>query len=721
MSEEIRVPVVADVSSALQNLNQLTSEIKKLNSTVESNSIKTSKAVKSASDSAAKNTEALGDRVTNLAKNFISLEKAAQAVKEAFDFLVEAAKVFEKQADMKTRGAIERLSKQFGQIQVEIGSVLQPKLDELSVWLSDNSTEIMKWARVYANAFGDMVKIVVNSLNIVSSVATTIVGTMGTIYTTVLIGMLDTINFVIGRLPFVPSAWKKAMVGAEDNVRQFRKSMIQLTVDSAKDIEKSAKNVADAFVDMFKEDSGLSNVTYKTEKQLADLIKLKEEQLNLIKDSRKLIEEIVKSSDNVVLESTMNTYEKQTKAVQELEDSTIDSLNNIKRKMIEVLKNPNNVNKDVFSKMKELAKWIESIGGFEGIRVQVTQASDVVFKSIDETEKQENNDKKLAAYEAFNKKMEQLKIDANDTSFAGRIENLKNEAEAEKAIFTKYQQDGLLTQAAVDSIKIDIEKDTARKIQDINEEQANQIKNIKEEQFKNEVSMAFQAANMITQIGQTLLNSKIQNIQYESNERLKSLDSDYANSSKYTKNTAKLDKQYAKDQEKIRSQQEDKEREAKNKQKKWSISQALISGGEATMNAWAQAMKLPIALAIPAGIGMSAVIAALTVAQVAAIASQKFAGGGIVKGKEFGDTVPIQANGGEMMINKTQQTRLWNMIAGPTQTQQTPLSIGGDTYIISGNLDENAVRQIRQMKEQRQSTLLSDMKDLKYRGYLNAA
>jgi len=40
-----------------------------------------------------------------------------------------------------------------------------------------------------------------------------------------------------------------------------------------------------------------------------------------------------------------------------------------------------------------------------------------------------------------------------------------------------------------------------------------------------------------------------------------------------------------------------------------------------------------------------------------------YAGGGIVGGSSFnGDKIPARLNSGEMVLNKTQQSKLWNTI-----------------------------------------------------------
>ena len=60
----------------------------------------------------------------------------------------------------------------------------------------------------------------------------------------------------------------------------------------------------------------------------------------------------------------------------------------------------------------------------------------------------------------------------------------------------------------------------------------------------------------------------------------------------------------------------------------------------------------------------------------------KFADGGIIQGKSFGDYNLARVNGGEMILNSTQQGRLWNTIQQGT-TSSTPMN-GNVTFRIEG-------------------------------------
>lgn len=61
----------------------------------------------------------------------------------------------------------------------------------------------------------------------------------------------------------------------------------------------------------------------------------------------------------------------------------------------------------------------------------------------------------------------------------------------------------------------------------------------------------------------------------------------------------------------------------------------------------------------------------------------KFADGGIIQGKSFADYNLARVNGGEMILNTTQQGRLWNTIQQGTRSSSTPMN-GNVTFRIEG-------------------------------------
>lgn len=108
------------------------------------------------------------------------------------------------------------------------------------------------------------------------------------------------------------------------------------------------------------------------------------------------------------------------------------------------------------------------------------------------------------------------------------------------------------------------------------------------------------------------------------------------------------------------------------------ISSLMMAEGAASV------MDLPYPANLAA---LATVIATVTsvIGSIASVASQQFADGGIVKGSTtIGDFVPIRANAGEMILNGTQQSRLFKMLNNPTIS--TTLSGGENvTFTIHGS------------------------------------
>ena len=84
----------------------------------------------------------------------------------------------------------------------------------------------------------------------------------------------------------------------------------------------------------------------------------------------------------------------------------------------------------------------------------------------------------------------------------------------------------------------------------------------------------------------------------------------------------------------------------------------------ATAGAAANAMQVPYPGNL---VALATNMAALAGALAAGKGFQAFKDGGIVNGPATGDRTLIRANGGEMMLNKSQQNDLWNFIKNGSQ------------------------------------------------------
>lgn len=102
----------------------------------------------------------------------------------------------------------------------------------------------------------------------------------------------------------------------------------------------------------------------------------------------------------------------------------------------------------------------------------------------------------------------------------------------------------------------------------------------------------------------------------------------------------------------------------------------------------AEGVESVMALPFPANMAaLATIIGTITsvIGSIASVASQQFADGGIVKGSTtIGDFVPVRANAGEMILNGTQQSRLFKILNNPTIS--TTLSGGENvTFTIHGS------------------------------------
>lgn len=95
----------------------------------------------------------------------------------------------------------------------------------------------------------------------------------------------------------------------------------------------------------------------------------------------------------------------------------------------------------------------------------------------------------------------------------------------------------------------------------------------------------------------------------------------------------------------------------------------------ATIDGYSAVQKALASLPPPFNFAAAALVGAATAANVASIAGQqrpKFANGGIVSGTAFtGDRVSAQVNSGEMILNKTQQSKLFQQINSGSGNDET--------------------------------------------------
>jgi len=185
----------------------------------------------------------------------------------------------------------------------------------------------------------------------------------------------------------------------------------------------------------------------------------------------------------------------------------------------------------------------------------------------------------------------------------------------------------------------------------------------------------------------------------------------------YTEEKDKLDKsrmgqrRRAKEEAKLLEEKEKKEDEARRDAFKKNKAMALIS---TVINTAAAVMKTFGTLGFPAGIPASIAVGALGLVQMGLIASQQFANGGIVKGPESGDNVNVRANGGEMFLNKRQQSNLFDMINRGGGS--APINITMGETIINGSADYATLAAIDERNDRQKQFFVETLETLAYEG-----
>ena len=173
------------------------------------------------------------------------------------------------------------------------------------------------------------------------------------------------------------------------------------------------------------------------------------------------------------------------------------------------------------------------------------------------------------------------------------------------------------------------------------------------------------------------------------------------------KNKKKLDAEL----KKIDDEAAKREKEAREKEAVMAIIMATINT--------ALGITKALTLQPPISFVMAALTAAAGAAQVALIASQSFAEGGVVEGSSTtGDRTMIRANSGEMIFNKGQQQRLLALADGTGTMTKGNITIGGDTIVIQGDVTEESIRAIQRTREDQMRDLRMLLTELNYAGQM---
>jgi hypothetical protein len=139
-----------------------------------------------------------------------------------------------------------------------------------------------------------------------------------------------------------------------------------------------------------------------------------------------------------------------------------------------------------------------------------------------------------------------------------------------------------------------------------------------------------------------------------------------------------------------------KEREINKEKQTWSIAQAVIGGALAIVQGYAQSGPI-------VGSILAVLTAAVTASEIAVIASQKFAQGGVVQGTGGTDSVTAKVTPNEVVMTPEQQANTLMAIArgnGSTTTNNNAQHHYDMSITIQGNASQATVQEIRQTQMQ---------------------
>jgi len=217
--------------------------------------------------------------------------------------------------------------------------------------------------------------------------------------------------------------------------------------------------------------------------------------------------------------------------------------------------------------------------------------------------------------------------------------------------------------------EVEILKEAWERKREVDEEGKAERERLAQEEYANIESFAQSFGSNMAQIFTDLVQVQINSIEKQRKKEIEAV-----------KASGKTAKEKQKQIEEINKKAEEEQRRMANVNKVIAVGETIISTAQGIANALT--MSPP-----PLGIAMAAIVGAMGAAQIALIASQSFAHGGVVQGPEAGDNVLVRANGGEMVLTQAQQARLLAMAEGQAGSN-SPSVTNSISVSITGNVDD---------------------------------
>lgn len=388
-----------------------------------------------------------------------------------------------------------------------------------------------------------------------------------------------------------------------------------------------------------------------------------------------------------------------TKKTEALQNNALNSfIDRIRTKVTEKQKEHDEINAYELKTQEAFdAKVVSNLEAAEKKKAEIRKKNteEVIRFEKEQEESKKNrkslNEDRLTELKSFLQAKKELEERSNDETLQGQFENitLSIEDQLTKNKFLLDQK--IISQEEYNAYAVELENSKLSQEFELNLSFINKM-----------TSMTATAANMM---------SSIQSLYFEGVNR--DADKKAKKDREHAIATIKNKKQLDAELKKIDAEAEKRAEEQYKQQKKMALIMSIIQTAQAVTGALS--MMPP-----PVGIAMAVIVGALGAIQTGIIASQAFAQGGIVQSAgapSTGDKVNARLNPGEMVLNQTQKDNmLWNLATSRQRTEQ-PMAVGGDTFIVQGNLDTNAVTEIKKYKEEFLEVLRSSNKELKQRGY----
>lgn len=293
---------------------------------------------------------------------------------------------------------------------------------------------------------------------------------------------------------------------------------------------------------------------------------------------------------------------------------------------------------------------------------------------------------------SFYDELNSLEFARLEGSLPGRFSIVEQQYNDELTLKKHLLDQTIITKQEYDQYEIELEAQKLETIAQLHYEQANTITGI-----------AAEVGGLLQQTSNAIFQYQSEKIDEETDKKRKA-------ATDTIKNRKILDKEL----QRIDDEAEKKRKEIAKREKQIALIMAIVNTAQGVTKALASS-------APPLNFIMAALTGVAGAIQVGLIASQAFAQGGFVQQAQgvatTGDKTLVRVNPGEAVFNQTQQQNLlWNL-ATKRQTAQQPVTLGGDTYIVQGNLDTNAVKELRKYKEDTLQLFRDYNKELNRRGY----